>query len=133
MEFLLYSASQAILTFVRFADEIVESGKLSKSRLIVPGAKQMRKWVFSLVKSDEGSREDGQGLDLNETTQVDLGQAFQVRKDPEHLPPTSKLQQFGDAIRAVPRFLRSAESAFGFRVVCCPLINKTIRMLTFNL
>jgi hypothetical protein len=119
MEFLLHSAAQAILDFVRFADERVESGRLSKTRLIVPGAKQMRKWFFSLWKSDDGSPEDGHGMsDLNQASvRIDMGESYRTRKDPEHLPPTNTLQKCGDAIRRIPGFLRSAESAFGFRVV----------------
>jgi hypothetical protein len=123
MEYLLHAASQAILDFVRFADERVESGKLSKTRLIVPGGKRLKKWVASMWKDDDGSREDGHGLgDFNEaSTQVDMGQSWQAKKDPEHLPPENAIQRLGDAIRVIPGFLRSPESSFGFRVVRYPI------------
>jgi hypothetical protein len=119
MEFLLHSAAQAILGFVHFADGRVESGKLSKTRLIVPGLKQLRKWCFSLWKSDDGSPEDGHGMnDLNQAgSRIDMGQSYRAKKDPEHLPPTNAMQKCGDAVRRIPGFLRSSESAFGFRVV----------------
>lgn len=119
MEFLLHSAAQAILDFVLFADERVDCGTLSKTRLIVPGSKQMRKWFFSLWKSDDGSPEDGNGMsDLNQaSTRIDMGQSYRSRKDPEHLPPAGAIQKFGDTVRKIPGFFRSSESAFGFRVV----------------
>jgi uncharacterized membrane protein YccC len=123
MEFLLYSASRAILALVKFADEKVESGKLSKNRLIMPGVNRMKKWVVSLGKTDDGSREDGAGLgdiDRSSTT-VDMGQSFRPRKDPEHLPPANLAQKLGDSLRGIPNFLRSPESAFGFRVAAATM------------
>jgi hypothetical protein len=123
IEFLLHSTSRAILDFVKFADERVDNGKLSKTRLIVPGGKRMRKWLLSVWKADDGSREDGHGLgDLNQaSTHVDMGQSYNARMDPEHLPPQNALERIGDAIRVIPGFLRSPESAFGFRVAAATM------------
>jgi hypothetical protein len=118
MEYLLHASSVAILEFVKFADASVESGKLLKTRLLVPGAKRMKKWFASIWSENDGSREDGHGLgDINETPSVFMGESYKVAKDPEHLPPANAIERLGDAIRVIPGFLRSAESAFGFRVV----------------
>jgi uncharacterized membrane protein YccC len=118
IEFLLHSASRAILDLVKFADEKVESGKLSKTRLILPGFKRMKKWLMSIGDADDGSREDGNGIgDIDQSAHnVDMGQSFRPRKDPEHLPPTNFAQRMGDSLRGFPGFFRSPESAFGFRV-----------------
>lgn len=103
---------------VKYADEKVESGKLSKNRLIMPGLKRTRKWLMSITNADDGSREDGNGVgDIDQSAQhVDMGQSFCPRKDPEHLPPTNFAQRMGEKIRGVPGFFRSPQAAFGFRV-----------------
>lgn len=43
------------------------------------------------------------------------------RRDPEHLKPRNRFERFGDALRAVPRFLRSADSVHGFRVAAATM------------
>lgn len=103
---------------MKYADEKVESGKLSKTHLILPGFKRIRKWLTSIADADDGSREDGNGIgDIDQSAQhVDMGQSFRPRKDPEHLPPTNFAQKVGESLRGFPAFLRSPESAFGFRV-----------------
>ncbi|QDS77146.1 hypothetical protein FKW77_001332 [Venturia effusa] len=118
IEFLLHSSSRAVLDLVKYADEKVESGKLSKTRLIMPGIKRTKKWLMSVTNADDGSREDGNGIgDVGQSAHnVDMGQSFRPRKDPEHLPPTNFAQRLGDKIRGFPGFLRSSEAAFGFRV-----------------
>ncbi|TID19071.1 MFS transporter [Venturia nashicola] len=118
IEFLLHSSSRAILDMVRYADGKVESGKLAKTRLILPGLKRTRKWLMSITATDDGSREDGNGIgDVDQSAQhVDMGQSFRPRKDPEHLPPTNFVERMGDTIRGFPGFFRSSEAAFGFRV-----------------
>lgn len=60
--------------------------------------------------------------------QIIVGSGFDARKDPEHLPPNSAWQHFGNAIRFIPRILGSKESAFGFRVACATL---TVGIIAF--
>jgi hypothetical protein len=50
-----------------------------------------------------------------------MGAGFNPRKDPEHLPPKTAWQHFGNGLRKVPKFLGSTESSFGFRVACATL------------
>lgn len=123
MEFLLYSISRAVLDFVRFADKQVAKGKLSKSRLIVPGNRRLKKWIASTFKVEDATHDDSATIaDIDgSNTIIALGSAYQSRKDPEHLPPQNAWQRVGDFIRVLPRFLRSPESAFGFRVACATM------------
>lgn len=116
---------------VKYADEKVESGKLSKTRLIVPGFKRTRKWLWSICDADAGSREDGNGVgDIDQSAQhVDMGQSFHPQKDPEHLPPTNFSQRLGDVIRRFPAFLRSPESSFGLRVAVATMSISVIGFL----
>ncbi|KAF2762797.1 hypothetical protein EJ05DRAFT_534275 [Pseudovirgaria hyperparasitica] len=121
MEFLLYNISQTILDLTRWADGRVASGKLSKRRLIWPNMKRLRKWFKSAFGHQEDSDahrlEDGAGLGKT----YDLGSAYNNKRDPEHLPPSTSFQKFGNLIRSIPKFLRSSEASFGFRVACATM------------
>lgn len=59
---------------------------------------------------------------------LELGEAYRHRKDPEHLPPQTLFEKIGDKIRVFPRFLRSFESVYGFRVACATM---TIAIIAF--
>lgn len=122
MEFLLYSTSQAILDFIKFADEAANSGKMSKTRLIVPGFKRTRKWIFSVFKNEDETIEEHALGDIHASTSVvSMGQAYYARKDPEHLPPTNALEKFGNVLRSISAFFRSPESTFGLRVIAATM------------
>jgi hypothetical protein len=120
--FLLHSISGAVLNFVEFADERDQA--VVKSRLITPGKKRFRKWITSAFSANQDSVHDDEttsaGLDRN-TTVVHMGDAYNHRKDPEHLPPSNAFEKFGNGIRATSGFLRSSESSFGFRVACATM------------
>jgi hypothetical protein len=124
MEFLLWSSAKSILALVKFADELVANGTLSKTRLIMPGWRRLKKWLKTFLNTQEGATEDSQG-DLGDLDQanaaVNLGSAFNVKKDPEHLPPRNIGEKIGNGIRAIPHFLRSDASAFGFRVAAATM------------
>jgi hypothetical protein len=119
MEFLLYSTAKSILGLVKFSDELVANGTISKTRLLMPGWKRLKKWAKTFLSTQEGPSEEPRG-DLGDFDQaaalVDLGSAFSARKDPEHLPPRNISEKIGNVIRAIPRFFRSDASSFGFRV-----------------
>lgn len=114
---------------VKYSDDLVASGKLSKTKLILPGWRRIKKWAKNFL-NDESTNEESQELgDVNQTSAiVDLGSAFNLHKDPEHLAPTNVFERVGDGIRTVPRFLRSPASMFGFRVA---LATMTIAILAF--
>ncbi|KAH8599866.1 hypothetical protein B0O99DRAFT_564613 [Bisporella sp. PMI_857] len=128
MENLLFSAGTAIEALVDFADKKAEDGTMKKKRLIVPGPKRLRKWVKSIGGEDTSiDTESPDSLEAG-SNNVYLGQGFNPRKDPEHLPANSPWQRFGNLVRTIPRFLGSTESAFGFRVACATL---TIGIVAF--
>jgi hypothetical protein len=122
IEFLLHSGTQAILDLVRFADEKVKSGKMSKIRLIVPGNRRIGKWVMSLLKNDDENLQEQGMADVHaSTTSVYMGQAYDKKKDPEHLPPTNVWEKFGDGVRSISEFLKSPESSFALRVTAATM------------
>lgn len=127
MEQLLYSTGQTVLDFVRYADHIQAKGKLSKSRLIIPGGKRVWKWARSFL-NPEDHEDDNMGDIHTQNNILQLGEAYKLRKDPEHLPPTTSFQKIGDKIRVIPWFLRSFESTYGFRVACATM---TIAVIAF--
>lgn len=119
--FLLHSVSRAILDFARFADERDQA--VTKSKVIYPGRKRAKKWIASLFKSQDANNDDEAtvaGLENNNTV-VYMGEAFKIKKDPEHLPPANAWEKFGDLVRGTARFLRSPESSFGFRCACATM------------
>ncbi len=71
IEFLLYMISRRVLNLINFADELRDSGKLSQRRLIVPGLKRVRKWVYSSLFQE-------QDVDAEEDADID-GTATNVR------------------------------------------------------
>ncbi|KFY72534.1 hypothetical protein V499_07347 [Pseudogymnoascus sp. VKM F-103] len=121
MEHLLYSTGIAILNFVKFADKKVEDGAMKKNRLIVPGRRRLKKWIMGLGHEDATVDADYPDSTESGMSNIYMGSGFNKRKDPEHLPPQTAWQHFGNALRTIPRFLGSPESAFGFRVACATL------------
>jgi hypothetical protein len=119
MDFLMWSSAKAVLSLVRYSDGLVANGTMSRKRLIVPGWKRLKKWMKTFLSAQEGPAEDSRG-DLGDFDQaailVDLGSAYNKKKDPEHLAAENIFEKVGDAIRWIPRLLRSDPSSFGFRV-----------------
>lgn len=113
LEHLLFSTGIAISKLVEFADSKVADGTMSKKRLILPGYRRLKKWVFSIGKED--SSLDSETPDSMEagSHNVYMGSGFRSKKDPEHLPARNAWERFGNGVRTIPRFLGSAESAFG--------------------
>ena len=116
MEFLLWSTGRAVIDLVKFADLKASEGVMARRRFIFPGKKRLKKWVVGALGKEDALTEHAP--DTTETTNIniELGQAFQETKDPEHLPPTNAWQRFGNNIRSISHILGSQESAFGFRV-----------------
>jgi len=123
MEFLLYSISRAILALTRFADKLEAEGRFSKPRLILPGKRRFKKWLIHIFRSEDIPDDDSatiNGLDGSNAV-IYMGQAFQTKRDPEHLPPQTPWERGGDFLRRIPRFFRSSESAFGCRCACATM------------
>ncbi|KAH6664130.1 hypothetical protein B0J14DRAFT_494024 [Halenospora varia] len=117
MEYLLYSASRAILAAVRFAELKVEDGTMTKQRFVFPAARTVIKLIRGLINGDDPSPDmsNFDGVDGSGQT-IQLGDSFNGPKDPEHLPPKNLWQSFGNHLRTVPRFFGSAPVSFGARV-----------------
>lgn len=129
MEQLLFASGQTVLEFVQFADEKRDSGKLSRTRLIVPGGKRMVKWLASIFHVGDTHEDDNIG-DINTQGNIlQLGEAYKYRKDPEHLPPQTAFEKVGDKVRMFSWMLRSTECAYGFRVACATMTIAVIAYL----
>ncbi|EMC94785.1 hypothetical protein BAUCODRAFT_124379 [Baudoinia panamericana UAMH 10762] len=123
LEYLLYRTGCAVLDLVLWADKRKQEGALKHLKLIFPGSKTLYEW-FRAIFGREDRNNDGHYLEeMNSggVEAVDLGEEFERRKDPEHLPPQNALERFGETLRKIPIFLRSDASAFGFRVACATL------------
>lgn len=123
VEYLLWRAGQSALELVLHVDQRKQEGALSKTRLIVPGGKTLRKWVFAAFGQEDTSDESHYTADMDQggNTSLYLGESFSKRKDPEHLPPRNAWEKFGEIIRLFPRALRSDASAFGLRVTAATM------------
>ncbi|KAL3423247.1 hypothetical protein PVAG01_04994 [Phlyctema vagabunda] len=128
LEHLLYSTGTAIADLVRFADKKVASGAMKKNKLIVPGKRRLKKWILSIGSEDSSADHESPDSLEGGNNNIYMGAGFNPKKDPEHLPPTTAWQKFGNGLRVIPRFLGSTESAFGFRVACATL---TIGIIAF--
>lgn len=131
MDFLLDSIARAVHDFVVFADSRADS-KMTRKRLIVPGLKRFRKWVISSWSRRQDAYTDeqhGMNDDGAESSNVWLGEAYNKRKDPEHLPARNRIEKIGNRVRHVAHFLRSPASAFGFRVACATMCLAIISFL----
>lgn len=124
MDFLFDSIARGVHEFVIFADSKVESGKMRRKRLIVPGFKRLRKWAIASwthKQDDYSDQQHGMTEDGSQSSNVWLGEAYNKRKDPEHLPARNSLEKFGNRFRGIAHFLRSPQSAFGFRAACATM------------
>jgi hypothetical protein len=119
--FLLHSINRSTLEFVKFADKLDQATR--KNKFIWPGGRRFKKWAKSIFQSQDANSDDETtvaGFERNKTT-VYMGEAFKKKKDPEHLPPTNAWERFGNWLRGIAAFLRSPESAFGFRAACATM------------
>jgi hypothetical protein len=128
MENLMHASGEAVQDLVDFADEKVADGTMSKKRLIAPTIHRLRKWFKAVFSNEDSSAE--QTPDVMETgaNLVHFGNAYNRKKDPEHLPPETAWERFGNGLRKLTKFFGSEESAFGFRVACATM---TIGIVAF--
>ena len=117
-EELIYDMALAIHKLVLFADSKVNDGTMRTSRLIHPDYHQTIEWFESIwshsSEANVKSVSDGQQKKYQ-------SRLYTGRKDPEHLPAANAWEKYSNHLRAIPRLLRSPESAFGFRVACATL------------
>ena len=70
VEFLLYSMGRRTHELVKFVDALRDSGKLTTTRLVVPGYKRLRKWIISTMYEQDDDD------DYSPASTVYLGQAY---------------------------------------------------------
>jgi hypothetical protein len=116
LEHLLFSTGIAISNLIKFADKKVEEGTMSKNRVIFPGKRRLKKWIMNIGREDTSIDTESPDSAEAGTNTVYMGSGFNPKKDPEHLPPQTTWEHFGNWLRTIPHFLGSTESAFGFRV-----------------
>lgn len=116
MEHQFLATAQGILSLARWADSKVEDGTMKKKRLILPGWKRMRKWMWAAISREDNNLDYQAASTRCGTVTVYLGDALHSDKDTEHLPPTTTWEKASNRLRVIPEFLGSAESYFGFRV-----------------
>ncbi len=121
IEFLLWSTGRAVLDLVRFADEKAGQGVIKKKRIIAPGMKRVSKWLSSALGTEDSSVDHTPDSTETRGVSIEIGNAYQKSRDPEHLPPTNAWQRLGNLVRGISQILGSQESAFGFRVACATL------------
>lgn len=121
METLMQSSGQAVHDLVLFAEKKVADGTMSKNRLILPGARRMRKWLMTVFSNEDSSAEQSPDIMDGGANIVYFGQGYNKKRDPEHLPPATAWQHFGNGLRKVSGFFASEESSFAFRVACATM------------
>ncbi|KAK4043842.1 hypothetical protein C8A01DRAFT_43220 [Parachaetomium inaequale] len=128
MENLMHASGEAVQDLVDFADEKVEDGTMSKNRFIAPTAHRLRKWFLAVFSNEDSSAEQTPGVMETGANLVYFGNQYNRKKDPEHLPPETAWERFGNGLRKITKFFGSEESAFGFRVACATM---TIGIVAF--
>ncbi|KAK0787129.1 hypothetical protein LTR38_011790 [Friedmanniomyces endolithicus] len=121
LHFLLRNTNRKVYELILHVDGLQASGKLGKTRLIVPGVKGLRKWAMSLFATDDEGHDDQQIDTGTNGTTVYLGEAYGKRRDPEHLPPQTAWEKSSNMLRMISHVLASPESAFGFRCACATM------------
>lgn len=129
MDYLLWSIGRRVYDLVAFAETARVTGKLQKKRLIVPGSKTLKKWIFSFFQPDADASENHQMEGSDQMTKVHLGSAFSKRKDPMHLPPQNAWERIGERIRKLAQFFSSPESVFGARVAIATMCIAVVAFL----
>ncbi|KAI1319723.1 hypothetical protein F5Y16DRAFT_405853 [Xylariaceae sp. FL0255] len=121
LETLMEAAGEAVLRLVEFSHAKVADGTMAHKRLIYPRPKALRKWIASVFGDEDKQQENNADLFDSGIAIVYMGDSFAIKKDPEHLPPTTVWQRLGNGLRVVSKFFGSEESTFGFRCACATL------------
>ncbi|KAK5079207.1 hypothetical protein LTR64_002373 [Lithohypha guttulata] len=119
LNFLSFSTGESILNLVKYADSLVDDGTTKKNRFIWPGMRRIHKLLMGgLTRS---SQDETLTADVNGGGNIYLGDGFNQKKDPEHLPPTDIYENVTDRIRMASGMLKSDAAKFGFRAACAAM------------
>lgn len=87
VEFLLFNISRRVYEMILFVEGLQASGKLSRTRLVVPGLKRLRKWAIEIF-AHEVEGHDAEQIDTGgKGATVYLGAAYGLKKDPVSVFP----------------------------------------------
>lgn len=122
-EYLLLRVGRSVLDLVLYVDKRKADGAFKRSKVIFPGSKTLYKWIRATVNKEDISEQDSYDADLGSgvNTSLYLGEGFNPRRDPEHLPPRNAWEKTGNKVRSIPRFFRSEESVHGLRVAAATM------------
>jgi hypothetical protein len=129
LEFLLFNLARRTHTLMIAIDTMRDNGKLSRTRLVVPGYKRLRKWALSFWITRQDTHGDDERDTDGMTTTIYLGEAYKARKDPEHLQPANAWEKFTNQFRRISHLLSSPASSFGFRCACATMSVAVISFL----
>jgi len=100
-------------------DSKVADGTLTKSRLIIPNSRRLKKWIQATFRQGDTSEAPEKGADTTiGTRKFHQAQKRTFSRDPEHLFPRFWYEKLGESIRQSATFMRSSHSTHGFRVAC---------------
>ena len=117
IEFLLHATGIAVIDLVQYADSKVVDQTMAKRRMIVPNKQRVIKWIRNSVKLEDSGSDHTPDNSESGAPNVCIGDSLRgKKKDPEHLPPQTTWERFGERLQAIPRALGSSEAAFGLRV-----------------
>ncbi|KAJ8096481.1 hypothetical protein POJ06DRAFT_264139 [Lipomyces tetrasporus] len=120
-QFMLWHSSNAISSFLAFVQDKNNSQEWQKKRIIFPSWSELTHWIRAMFAVPESSNID-QILDssMDRVSRAALTTALRGQ-DPQHLPPNTLWQKFGERVRMIPALLRSSHSLFGFRATCASM------------
>lgn len=118
MENLICSIAIAVHELVIFADLKSKDGTMARKRLLLPSIGQFSATQGTAATEDVTLTLDASS-DYADVKELGVGEATTIQskaKDPQHLPPRNKWERYTDHLRAIPRLMKSKESAFGLRM-----------------
>lgn len=119
LNFLLYNTGDAILRQVHFADSLVADGTMSRNRFIFPGCRTTSELMMGAFLDPD--QDEAMGINPNNGSNIWVGDLFNHKKDPEHLPPTNAYERCTDFLRRIPQSLSSSHASFGLRCAVATL------------
>ncbi|TDZ31098.1 Uncharacterized protein C8035_v001458 [Colletotrichum spinosum] len=128
MEKLMLALGEAVQDLVLFADTKVADGTMGRKRFIIPSQRRISKWFKGVFSVEDATPEQNPDIAEMGANVVYMGDGYNKKKDPEHLPARGAWQHLGNKVRQVSAFVGSGESLFGFRVAIATM---TVGILAF--
>lgn len=111
---------EAILSMLVYVKDRTECGAWDNRKLIYPTWSTLIRWTKAAFATSGSTRDSVADHFTNDAHREAL-KALLLGRNPQHLPPTNLVGRVGDILRAVPRFMKSRHSYFGFRAMCASM------------